>query len=248
MDGQSYVRPNLFLTHVCNSVVLFPPNMRFGSLSLYLIHLPFSGRRFMGPFTGSEGLRRLPPPSPPSQSPDNDATSMAHLIEGEPANFEVHFLHSADPRHGFCVMSTNPLVYYEFRTPVGFLSTHTIVSDASGATLVIFNWFGPSALGTMTFLGPPAREAHMAELVMPIRSFPEAVSQTPTTRGTSRRKQLCYTLLQLLARVALTPCATRTICEPLARFPGGFSRMTWPTPDHARAFIFVENFSFILDS
>jgi hypothetical protein len=44
-----------------------------------------------------------------------------------PANLEVHFLHSDDPRDGFQVMSTNPLVFYSFQTPVGFLSTHTIV-------------------------------------------------------------------------------------------------------------------------
>jgi hypothetical protein len=52
---------------------------------------------------------------------------MAHAIDGEAANFEVHFLHSDHPRDGFHVMSVNPLVYYEFRTPTGFLSTHTIV-------------------------------------------------------------------------------------------------------------------------
>ena len=52
---------------------------------------------------------------------------MAHAIDGEAANFEVHFLHSDNPRDGFHVMSMNPLVHYEFRTPTGFLSTHTIV-------------------------------------------------------------------------------------------------------------------------
>jgi hypothetical protein len=55
---------------------------------------------------------------------------MEHLVDGVPANFEVHFLHSDHPRHGFRVMSTDPLVYYEFATPVGFLSTHTIVRTA----------------------------------------------------------------------------------------------------------------------
>lgn len=54
---------------------------------------------------------------------------MAHVIASDPANLEVHFLHSDDPRDGFCVMSTNPSVYYEFRTPIGFLSTHTLVRD-----------------------------------------------------------------------------------------------------------------------
>ena len=52
---------------------------------------------------------------------------MMHLIDGEPANFEVHFLYADHPRDGFCVMGVDPLVYYEFRTPIGFLSTHTIV-------------------------------------------------------------------------------------------------------------------------
>lgn len=52
---------------------------------------------------------------------------MAHLIDGEPANFEAHFLYSDNPRDGFCVMSVKPLVHYEFQTPAGFLNTHTIV-------------------------------------------------------------------------------------------------------------------------
>ena len=51
---------------------------------------------------------------------------MTHT-DNVPANLEVHFLHSDDPRDGFHVMSTNPLVFYSFSTPVGFLSTHTIV-------------------------------------------------------------------------------------------------------------------------
>ena len=124
-----------------------------------------------------------------------------------PANFEVHFLHSDDPRHGFRVMSMDPFVFYEFTTPVGFLSTYTIVraagparqhfpplspgislhlriadswprgcyqvTDASGANIVTFNWFGTSALGTITWPGSPVREAHMGELVMPFQSMPQ---------------------------------------------------------------------------
>jgi hypothetical protein len=90
-------------------------------------------------------------------------------MDGDSANYEVHFLHSDNPRDGFCVMSTNPLIYYDFRTPVGLLSTHTLVTDARGATIVTFNWFGPSALGTMTWPGLPTREAHMGDLV---RSHP----------------------------------------------------------------------------
>ena len=54
-------------------------------------------------------------------------TTMPHLVDGEPANFEVHFLYSDNPRDGFCVMGVDPLVHYEFRTPLGFLSTYTIV-------------------------------------------------------------------------------------------------------------------------
>lgn len=98
---------------------------------------------------------------------------MAHAIDGEAANFEVHFLHSDHPRDGFHVMSVNPLVYYEFRTPTGFLSTHTIVTDVNGATVITFNWFGPSALGTMTWPGPPEWEAHMGDLVHPSPSMPQ---------------------------------------------------------------------------
>lgn len=45
--------------------------------------------------------------------------------------YDVHFLHSDDPRHGFTVMSVNPDTYFEFRTPIGFLETHTIVRVAS---------------------------------------------------------------------------------------------------------------------
>ena len=143
-------------------------------------------------------------------SPTN-TTAMAHAIDGEDANFEVHFLHSDNPRDGFHVMSVNPLVHYEFRTPIGFLSTHTIVrfgihpppfplsfppsypplhrsssarltadyqnhhqvTDVNGATVITFNWFGPSALGTMTWPGPPEWEAHMGDLVHPSQSMPQ---------------------------------------------------------------------------
>ncbi|KAI0303488.1 hypothetical protein B0F90DRAFT_1378643 [Multifurca ochricompacta] len=102
-------------------------------------------------------------------------TAMVHPIDGVPANFEVHFLHSDDPRHGFCVMSTDPLVYYSFETPIGFLTTHTMVTDATGATIVTFNWFGSSALGTMTDgSGASSCEAHMGELVMPFQSAPDS--------------------------------------------------------------------------
>jgi len=52
---------------------------------------------------------------------------MAHVIDGNTTNFEVHFLHSGHPRHGFCIMSMDPVVYYEFQTPIGLLSTHTLV-------------------------------------------------------------------------------------------------------------------------
>jgi hypothetical protein len=129
-------------------------------------------------------------------------TTAAAMEHGIPANFEVHFLHSDHPRHGFRVMSMDPFVFYEFMTPVGFLSTHTIVraakisplppgislllriadswprgcyqvTDASGANIVTYNWFGTSALGTITWPGPPAREAHMGELVMPFQSMPQ---------------------------------------------------------------------------
>ena len=64
---------------------------------------------------------------PCTMAPITTTTPMAHLVDGEPANFEVHFLHADHPRDGFCVMGVDPLVYYEFRTPIGFLSTHTIV-------------------------------------------------------------------------------------------------------------------------
>ncbi|KAF8479082.1 hypothetical protein DFH94DRAFT_39379 [Russula ochroleuca] len=99
---------------------------------------------------------------------------MTQVIAGDPVNLAVHFLHSDNPRHGFCVMSTNPLTYYDFQTPIGFLETHTIVTDDRGATIVTFNWFGLSALGTMTWPGPPAHEAHMVDLVMPHQWMPNS--------------------------------------------------------------------------
>jgi len=95
---------------------------------------------------------------------------MAQNVAGDPFNYEVHFMDSDNPRHGFHVMGLDPLMYYEFRTPVGFLETHTIVTDINGATVVTFNWFGWSALGTMTWPGPPSHEVHMGELVMPHQS------------------------------------------------------------------------------
>ena len=52
---------------------------------------------------------------------------MQQVLSGDEAYYEVHFLHSDDPRHGFTVMSVNPDTYYEFRTPIGFLETHTMV-------------------------------------------------------------------------------------------------------------------------
>jgi hypothetical protein len=55
------------------------------------------------------------------------AAAMAQVVTGDSANYEVHFLHSDNPRHGVTVMSVNPHTYYEFRTPIGFLETHTIV-------------------------------------------------------------------------------------------------------------------------
>jgi len=119
-----------------------------------------------------------PTPSTPFRHPQfctttpiTTTTAMAHITDGDPTNFEVHFLYSDHPRDGFRVMSMNPLIHYEFRTPIGFLSTHTIVTDTSGATVVTFNWFGPSALGTMTVRGPPERETHMGELVQPSPSM-----------------------------------------------------------------------------
>ena len=49
------------------------------------------------------------------------------VVPGYEFSYDVHFLHSDDPRHGFTVMSMNPETYFEFRTPIGFLETHTIV-------------------------------------------------------------------------------------------------------------------------
>jgi hypothetical protein len=52
---------------------------------------------------------------------------MEQVVTGNSANYEVHFLNSDDPRHDFTVMSTNPPTYYDFRTPIGYRETHTIV-------------------------------------------------------------------------------------------------------------------------
>ena len=59
--------------------------------------------------------------------PTITAAAMAQVVAGDPVNLEVHFLHSDNPRHGFQVMSVNPLTYYDFQTPIGFRETHTIV-------------------------------------------------------------------------------------------------------------------------
>ena len=59
--------------------------------------------------------------------PTTTAAAMAQVVAGDPVNLEVHFLHSDNPRHGFQVMSVNPLTYYDFQTPIGFRETHTIV-------------------------------------------------------------------------------------------------------------------------
>lgn len=143
---------------------------------------PTSGTKHGFYYKEASVRRGYIPPIPPSTFrhpqpctiiPTTTTTAMAHLIDGEPANFEAHFLYSDNPRHGFCVMSVKPLVHYEFRTPAGFLNTHTVVTDASGATVVTFNWFGPSALGTMTWPDPPEREAHMGDLVQPSPTVPE---------------------------------------------------------------------------
>lgn len=52
---------------------------------------------------------------------------MEQVVSGDSANYEVHFLNSDDPRHGLTIMSVEPDTYYEFRTPIGFRETHTIV-------------------------------------------------------------------------------------------------------------------------
>ena len=121
-------------------------------------------------------------------------TQGAITMADVPANLEVHFLHSDDPRDGFHVMSTNPLVFYSFRTPVGFLLTHTIVrarpsllaacvseslgnviqvDNASGVTVAMLNWTGLSALGTITWPGTSKSETHMCDLVAPFPSMLE---------------------------------------------------------------------------
>jgi hypothetical protein len=55
------------------------------------------------------------------------AMEWEQVVPGYEFSYLVHFLHSDDPRHGFTVMSMNPNTYFEFRTPIGFLETHTIV-------------------------------------------------------------------------------------------------------------------------
>lgn len=52
---------------------------------------------------------------------------MEQVVTGNAANYEVHFINSDDPCHNFTVMSVDPPTYYEFRTPIGFRETHTIV-------------------------------------------------------------------------------------------------------------------------
>jgi len=99
---------------------------------------------------------------------------MEQVVASEFANYEVHFLFSDDPRHGFTVMSVNPPTFYEFQTPIGLRDTHTMVTGDGGAPIVTFNWFGPNALGTMTWPGPPPRQVHMGELVMPHQSMPDS--------------------------------------------------------------------------
>lgn len=53
---------------------------------------------------------------------------MAQDVVSDPVNYEVHFMNSNNPRHGFRIMGTEPFTtFYEFQTPIGFLETHTIV-------------------------------------------------------------------------------------------------------------------------
>lgn len=59
--------------------------------------------------------------------PPTTAGAMEQVATVDSANFEVHFLNSDDPRHGFTVMSVIPDTYYDFQTPIGFRETHTIV-------------------------------------------------------------------------------------------------------------------------
>jgi hypothetical protein len=67
------------------------------------------------------------------------AAAMEPVVTGDFANYEVHFLNSDDPRHGFTVMSMNPPTYYEFQTPIGFRETHTMVRVAPHSlTLFLF--------------------------------------------------------------------------------------------------------------
>jgi hypothetical protein len=52
---------------------------------------------------------------------------MEQVVTGDSANYEAQFVNSDDPRHDFFVVSLNPSTYYEFRTPIGFRETHTVV-------------------------------------------------------------------------------------------------------------------------
>lgn len=52
---------------------------------------------------------------------------MEQVNNVDSANFEVHFLNSDDPRHGFTVMSVIPDTYYDFRTLTSIRETHTMV-------------------------------------------------------------------------------------------------------------------------
>ncbi|KAH9999054.1 hypothetical protein BJV77DRAFT_1127540 [Russula vinacea] len=129
---------------------------------------------------GRGPVEHSPPPSKTHRfalSPDNNRSCHGTVVAGDPVNLEVHFLHSDNPRHGFQVMSVNPLTYYDFQTPIGFRETHTIVTNDSGATVVTFNWFGSSALGTMTWPGPPTREPIWVTSSCP--SVDAKVSETP---------------------------------------------------------------------
>jgi hypothetical protein len=52
---------------------------------------------------------------------------MEQVLTGDQANYEFHFLHSYDPRHGFTVLSVHPDTYLDFQTPIGLRESHTIV-------------------------------------------------------------------------------------------------------------------------
>ncbi len=53
--------------------------------------------------------------------------AMAQVVTDDSFDYEVHFMNSDDPRHGFTVISMDPVTHYEFETPIGFLEPHTIV-------------------------------------------------------------------------------------------------------------------------